>query len=198
VLNWIDSISLLHPPPDFVGSDRFLLVNKGADELVAAVSVEFLFGLTIGFVELRAADFVELPTANWTTLAADLMELIFGFVELVADFVGLTTPVDLTPVFGLVATFVEFTVDLDALLINLELLVGLLTVFVELVDVGRLATVFDELAGDLTVAFTGLTTGVTLLSIDFEGAASDVAGPICFGRSTFCTLQKFLSTLVNF
>jgi hypothetical protein len=197
VLNWIDSISLLHPPPDFVGSDRFLLVNKGAVELVAAVSVEFLFGLTIGFVELRAADFVEL-TANWTTLATDLMELIFGFVELVADFVGLTTPVDLTPVLGLAATFVEFTVDLDALLINLELLVGLLIVFVELVDVGRLATVFDELAGDFTVVFTGLTTGVTLLSVDFEGAASDVAGPICFGRSTFCTLQKFLSTLVNF
>jgi hypothetical protein len=192
VLNWIDSISLLHPPPDLVGSDRFLLVNKGAVELVAAVSVEFLFGLTIGFVELRAVDFVEL-TANWTTLAADLMELIFGFVELVADFVGLTTPVDL-----LAATFVEFTVDLDALLINLELLVGLLIVFVELVDVGRLATVFDELAGDLTVVFTGLTTGVTLLSVDFEGAASVVAGPICFGRSTFCTLQKFLSTLVNF
>jgi hypothetical protein len=197
VLNWIDSISLLHPPPDFVGSDRFLLVNKGAVELVAAVSVEFLFGLTIGFVELRAVDFVEL-TANWTTLAADLIELIFGFVELVADFVGLTTPVDLTPVLGLAATFVEFTVDLDALLINLELLVGLLIVFVELVDVGRLATVFDELAGDFTVVFTGLTTGVTLLSVDFEGAASDVAGPICFGRSTFCTLQKFLSTLVNF
>jgi hypothetical protein len=197
VLNWIDSISLLHPPPDFVGSDRFLLVNKGAVELVAAVSVEFLFGLTIGFVELRAADFVEL-TANWTTLATDLMELIFGFVELVADFVGLTTPVDLTPVLGLAATFVEFTVDLDALLINLELLVGLLIVFVELVDVGRLATVFDELAGDFTVVFTGLTTGVTLLSVDFEGAASDVAGPICFGRSTFCTLQKFLSTFVNF
>lgn len=197
MLNWIDSISLLHPPPDLVGSDRFLLVNKGAVELVAAVSVEFLFGLTIGFVELRAVDFVEL-TANWTTLAADLMELIFGFVELVADFVGLTTPVDLTPVLGLVATFVEFTVDLDALLINLELLVGLLIVFVELVDVGRLATVFDELAGDLTVVFTGLTTGVTLLSVDFEGAASVVAGPICFGRSTFCTLQKFLSTLVNF
>jgi hypothetical protein len=188
----------LHPPPDFVGSDRFLLVNKGAVELVAAVSVEFLFGLTIGFVELRAADFVELPTANWTTLAADLMELIFGFVELVADFVGLTTPVDLTPVLGLAATFVEFTVDLDALLINLELLVGLLIVFVELVDVRRLATVFDELAGDFTVVFTGLTTGVFLLSVDFEGAASVVAGPICFGRSTFCTLQKFLSTFVNF
>jgi hypothetical protein len=197
VLNWIDSISLLHPPPDLVGSDRFLLVNKGAVELVAAVSVEFLFGLTIGFVELRAADFVEL-TANWTTLATDLMELIFGFVELVADFVGLTTPVDLTPVLGLAATFVEFTVDLDALLINLELLVGLLIVFVELVDVRRLATVFDELAGDFTVVFTGLTTGVFLLSVDFEGAASVVAGPICFGRSTFCTLQKFLSTFVNF